>query len=157
MPRPRQSRALLVIPGFGGPQQTRRPGLQLASMGSSHRCRDVAPSKRVRNSCQYLGTSMIKKCHAHAWRSNSNAPNGLERVPKTPVGKLVIDTGHTSGNKVPHFSPSVGTVRKAPATGLWAPGERAPWPFRGHPQKSNECYHNSGKVRHYYVPVVTSL
>ena len=43
MPHPHQRRALLTIPKLGCPHQTRRPGLQLASTGSGHRRRDVAP------------------------------------------------------------------------------------------------------------------
>ena len=56
--RPRGT-ALLAIPKLGGPHQTRRPGLQLASTGSGHRCRDVAPSRWARWGCQHLGTRGI--------------------------------------------------------------------------------------------------
>jgi len=66
MPRPRQRRALLAIPELGGPHQTRRPGLQLASTGSGHRRHDVAASKWARSRCQHLGMSTENECHAHA-------------------------------------------------------------------------------------------
>jgi hypothetical protein len=66
----------------------------------------------------------------------------LERVPKTvagigssPAGKRVIDAGNTSGHEAPHFSPSVAAALISPAAGLWAPGQRAPGPVRGHPPK----------------------
>ncbi|KAL9384417.1 hypothetical protein Peur_021472 [Populus x canadensis] len=74
--------------------------------------------------------------------SSPNAPDGLERVPKTvagigssPAGKRVIDAGNTSGHEAPHLSPSLATAHISPAAGLWAPGQRAPWPVRGHPPK----------------------
>ncbi|KAL9347184.1 hypothetical protein Peur_058550 [Populus x canadensis] len=74
--------------------------------------------------------------------SSPNAPGGLERVPKTvagigssAAGKRVIDAGNTSGHEAPHFSPSLAAAHISPAAGLWAPGQRAPWPGRGHPPK----------------------
>jgi len=74
--------------------------------------------------------------------SSPNVLGGLERVPKTvgrigssPTEKRVIDAGETSGHEAPHFSPSVAAARKSPAAGLWAPGQRSPWPVRGHPLK----------------------
>ncbi|KAI9390769.1 hypothetical protein POPTR_008G224310v4 [Populus trichocarpa] len=74
--------------------------------------------------------------------SSPNAPDGLERVPKTvagigssPAGKRVIDAGNTSGHEAPHFSPSVAAALISPAAGLWAPGQGAPGPVRGHPPK----------------------
>ena len=67
MPRPRQRRALLAIPKLGGPHQTRRPGLQLASTGSGHRRRDVAPSRWARWGCQHLGTrGILLRPHARS-------------------------------------------------------------------------------------------
>ncbi|PNT05617.2 hypothetical protein POPTR_014G185516v4 [Populus trichocarpa] len=74
--------------------------------------------------------------------SSPNAPDGLERVPKTvagigssPAGKRVVDAGNTSGHEAPHFSPSVAAALISPAAGLWAPGQGAPGPVRGHPPK----------------------
>ncbi|KAI5603186.1 hypothetical protein BDE02_01G203500 [Populus trichocarpa] len=75
--------------------------------------------------------------------SSPNAPDGLERVPKTvagigssPAGKRVIDAGNTSGHEAPHFSPSVAAALISPAAGLWAPGQRAPGPECGNPGSS---------------------
>ncbi|KAI9390758.1 hypothetical protein POPTR_008G224183v4 [Populus trichocarpa] len=53
----------------------------------------------------------------------------------SPAGKRVVDAGETSGHEAPHFSPSVAAALISPAAGLWAPGQRAPGPVRGHPPK----------------------
>jgi len=54
---------------------------------------------------------------------------------RRPAEKRVIDPGKTSGHEAPHFNPSVAAAYKSPAAGLWVPGQRAPWPVRGHPPK----------------------
>jgi hypothetical protein len=59
----------------------------------------------------------------------------LDGIGSSPAGKRVIDAGNTSGHEAPHFSPSVAAALISPAAGLWAPGQRAPGPVRGHPPK----------------------
>ena len=88
--------------------------------------------------------------------SSPNAPDGLERVPKTvagigslPAGKRVIDAGNTSGHEAPHFSPSVATALISPAAGLWAPASAPQGQSGGTPLKSNKCYFSSGRGNHY--------
>jgi len=96
MPRLRQRRALLVIPELGGPHQTRRPGLQLASTGSGHRRRDTAASRRPRSSCQRLGTSTTNECHAHAVDKQPQCARWLGAGPENGGRNQVVAGRKTS-------------------------------------------------------------
>jgi len=98
MPHPHQRRALLAIPELGGPHQTRRLGLQLASTGNGRRHRDVAASRRVRSSCQHLGTSTTNEFHTHAADKQLKHAQQLGAGPKDG-GRNRVVAGRKTGRR----------------------------------------------------------